>query len=100
MEIAKFGILPSEPGGNDTHLRRLAISTLKGTALDFLIRLIKREPEISFDNIATKLKKHYDFLIDSRCAKQTLHFCFGISLFKSLDLVILNLLSQAHCRHF
>ena len=53
--------------------------------------------------LISRLAQHKDdqylqFL--SRCAKQTLSFCFGISLFKSLDLVILNLLSQAHCRHF
>ena len=53
--------------------------------------------------LISRLAQHKDdqylqFL--SRCAKQTLPFCFGISLFKSLDLVILNLESQAHCRHF
>ena len=58
--------------GNDERMRGLALATLKGNAAEFLVRLLKRDPETTWDTIAFRLKERFGDTDDSRCAKQTL----------------------------
>ena len=67
MERTKLRI-----NGTDERMRSLALATLKGAAADFLVRLLKNDPRLSWKEILHKLKGRYCDLADARYAKQQL----------------------------
>ena len=67
MERTKLRI-----NGTDERMRSLALATLKGAAADFLVRLLKNNPRLSWREILHELKGRYCDLADARYAKQTL----------------------------